>query len=246
MIMRRLTTVLTSLTIALIVASIALQGAFAQQSSSNSVVKGPGMPKVPLVNGKVKLTKSQRAEFVKKAKEVAGLSDAGIRKALEDPKVFAGIPTSVENSVTRSDNRQMQLSLATARTFSPQYITCNTMRKSLTYNSWYGTKLYVFRIYKHYCRNGYRVTSVPWIVDRSYVTQYGTFIGYKYYGVQQRTNNYSYALGNWHGRHRTFSRGLFRQCPVIKSVVTCIAARRPYITEIVYGNGKWVFRWGAN
>ena len=232
---------IVGLAMALIIAVTTLQSASAQDSK-DSVPKGPGMGKIPTTSkGEVKLSQKERADFAKKAKQVAGLNEAQISQAIKNPRLFAGTPTSVEPDVTRAGNKSGSLSLSRASGARG----CDTLRKGINYNNLFGTRLYRFQINKRWCWNGRRVTAIKFVTDRSYVTSFGSLVtGWRYRGIKQRQNNYFYALGNYRGGHRTFRRGFFEQCIVLKSGFTCgIRRNRPSTIYRNYGNGYWEWYW---
>lgn len=90
-------------------------------------------------SGKVNVSPKERAEFVKGAKKVGGLSDRQIKKALKDPELFRAVPVKVQTSSKvlgsgQSDSQQPAANSITAQKHgTPSVRNPLTHRKRFTY-----------------------------------------------------------------------------------------------------------------
>lgn len=244
MLLGRLTTIAVSLILGIATASIVAgtipQSVSAQDSGDSTYKKK--IEKIPTTSeGEVKLSGKQRAKFAKQAKRVSGLNKAEVEQALKDPKLFAGVATSAEKRVTRLPSSENSL---TSQAVAPS---CKAITASIDFRNSRGWLLHVYKIRKKWCYNGRKVTAIKWVVDRSYVTGTGNWLGWRYRGIKRRQDNYFYALGNYRGGHRSYRRGFFERCLLLNTGFTCrIGTTRPVIVHKSYGNGGWWYRWSRN
>ncbi len=170
--------------------------------------------------GEVNLGPKQRAEFVKGAKEVAGLNDQQISMALKDPEMLYKIP--VKSTVQTSEKVTSPAPSATGRLQAQAYAPkCKTFQHVKQLVDIKNRPMLSFTGYKTWCFNGEHVLSskwspkppnmkiVAWIREDVKWVQ-GRKDGYRYVkSAERRSNSFVPFEGRWHGGHRSVGVGRF-------------------------------------
>ena len=170
--------------------------------------------------GEVNLSPKQRADFVKGAKEVAGLNDQQIAAALKDPETLYKIP--VKSTVQTSEKVTSPAPSTTgkfqAQAYAPKCKTYQYVKQLVDIKN---RPMLSFTGYKNWCFNGEHVLSAEWspkppnmkIVtwirsDVKWVQ--GQKDGYRYVkSAERRSNSFMNFEGRWHGAHRSVGFGRF-------------------------------------
>lgn len=182
------------------------------------------------------LSPGQREEFVAGAKKTAGLNDAQIRAALEDPAALAAIPVQSEVLPLKPEPvaqpRQDGKTTSAAAGATP---TCRSFTSQVNYKNTYGTLLASFKVGRTWCWDYSSVTyaSVPAVSGA--VTKAGAAGGWRYDGVLSRSDYFFTHNGRTRGGYFSYRKGGFTVCNAANG---CYMRKTPQVRFWAYYDGR--------
>lgn len=180
------------------------------------------------------LASDQREEFAAGAKKTAGLSDAQISAALEDPAVLASIPVRTEVLPLKSEPvAPPQEDGRSSSAATTAY--CRSFVSQVNYKNAYGTLLASFKVDRTWCWNYSSVTyaSIPAVSGT--VTRAGAAGGWRYDGVLSRSDYFFSYDGRSRGGYFSYRKGSFTVC---NATYGCYMQKTPQVRFWAYYNGQ--------
>lgn len=183
----------------------------------------------------VKLTSEQRAQFVAGAKKVAGMNDAQIRAALEDPAALAAVPVQTEVLPFKPEPEAQRRVGDEDAPSAAAASTCRSFTSQVNYKNTYRTVLASFKVGRSWCWNYSSVTyaSVPAV--SGVVTKAGATAGWRYNGVLSRSDYFFTHDGRNRGGYSSYRKGSFTVCTAANG---CYMQKTPQVRFWAYYDGQ--------